>query len=160
MTLSSCQAFLDGRINVNCFVNAEYYNCEMVGENELDLALNLHKAGEISEAKRLYEEFLEHQPDNSVAIHYLGVAEFQTGNLRPAEKLILRSVKLSPEDPKARCNLGNVYRTQGRPAEAAEAYKKALSLSPDYQVIALNLGNVLIELNDFQTAASIVEAAA
>ena len=37
----------------------------------LDRALGLHQAGNLSEAKALYEQILEREPEHSEALHFL-----------------------------------------------------------------------------------------
>ena len=91
-----------------------------------------HRAGEIAEAMLVYREILEREPDNPAALHLLGVASLQTGEVEAAVGLLERAKRLMPANGDVLNNLGEAYRVLGRDDEAINAYRAALVVAPDH----------------------------
>lgn len=113
-----------------------------VGE-ALDLAMRLHRGGQMDEAEALYRRILEVEPENPDALHFLGVLTYQRGDPAEAVRLIRQALVHAPDYPDALSNLGNVLRTQGDVAEAEACYRRALALRPAHTPALLMLGAVL-----------------
>jgi predicted TPR repeat methyltransferase len=109
----------------------------------LDLAMRLHRGGQMDEAEALYRRILEVESDSPDALHFLGVLTFQRGDTAEAVRLIRRALAHAPDYPDALSNLGNVLRTQGEVAEAEACYRRALALRPAHTPALLMLGAVL-----------------
>ena len=62
----------------------------------LHKALQLHQAGQPDEAAHLYRQIIARQPNNAVALHYLGVAEAEAGRVDQAKPLMARSLEIEP----------------------------------------------------------------
>jgi len=103
-------------------------------------ALELHRAGRLAEAERLYRRVLEAAPETADAWHLLGVLAKQSGDLTAAETLIRRAIGLKDSEAAFWSNLGLVLHDRGRPDAAVTAYDKALSLQPDFADAAYNRG--------------------
>ena len=69
-------------------------------QQELDLAIQHHSSGRLAEAEGIYRHILKSEPDQPVAMHYLGVAAHQTGKNEEAIELILRALSVNRITPK------------------------------------------------------------
>jgi len=115
-------------------------------QQALDLAMQRHAAGGLSEAKALYEQILTIHPDQPDALHYLGVIAYQGGNGDVAVDLINKALSFKPNYDEAHGNLGLVLQGMGRLGDALDSYDRALALNPDFVEAHFNRGNVLQEL--------------
>lgn len=118
----------------------------------LQVAIQSHQAGRISQAEALYEQMLRLEPENPFALHYLGVIRMQQGELDQAEQLIRRSVASAPRIPDFHSNLGLCLRAEQRLEEAVAAYRRALDLNPSYAPAWSNLGLDLHKLGHLDEA--------
>ncbi|HUI20404.1 MAG TPA: tetratricopeptide repeat protein [Methylocella sp.] len=69
----------------------------------------------------------------------------EAGDLRTAESLYRRVMKLDPNDPAAGLNLGNLLLVQQRMVEAEAAYRWAVKADPGFALAWYNLANLLDE---------------
>ena len=87
----------------------------------LDTATERHRAGNLAEARRLYQEVLSAMPTHAVAAFRGGLVELQDGHPEAALVLIARAAALAPEEPRHHFGLGQTLQTLRRHAEAAAA---------------------------------------
>ena len=129
-------------------------------ERPLKQAVDCHRLGRLAEAESAYREVLRLDPNQSHALHLLGVVLTQTG--RPAEgaEFIGRSLALRPERPLAYASLGDALAQQGRFDEALVCYDRALSISPQTMGALIGRGRILLDRGCNQEALSVLEAAA
>lgn len=126
----------------------------MTFANIIQLALQHHRAGRLSEADVMYRQALGVDPNNVDALHLSGVLASQSRNFDLAVSLIRRAIKLNPRVPDFYGNLGIALHEAGKPDEAVASYQKALKLKPDYADAHYNLGNVFKDLGRLDEAAS------
>ncbi len=112
----------------------------MASTDEIQLGLQLHQSGDLSQAARIYRNILTNEPDNSDALHLLGVIEYQLGHADNAIHLIERAIALNPNLPYAYNNLGEAFRSKADFDKAIANYQKSLNLKPDYSEAFNNLG--------------------
>jgi protein O-GlcNAc transferase len=105
-------------------------------------AIQLHQKGMLEEAEAIYRRILQDQPENSDALHLLGVIAYQRKQYREAEVLIGRAIAFHKRTPEYRNSLGNLYLAQELLDKAEECFIKALKLNPRYADARNNLGNV------------------
>ena len=75
----------------------------------LDKALNSHKEGNIIEASRYYQELIDMGiNDSRIFINY-GLINRQTGKIKIAKELYLKSIKLFPKEVDAYTNLSYLF---------------------------------------------------
>jgi tetratricopeptide (TPR) repeat protein/SAM-dependent methyltransferase len=117
----------------------------------LQIAMDHHNLGRLSEAGSIYQRILQVQPDHPDALHLLGLIAYQTGHLDDAVRLIGSAVGVQPTDSMY-CNLGNALKQQGNLAAAAENYRKALELQPGGVETRCNLANTLLEQGNLDEA--------
>jgi protein O-GlcNAc transferase len=121
--------------------------------NEIsDLALSCLKSGKLQEAKQFYQEILKLQPDNSNALHFLGVVHYQLKQYDLAITYIKKAISLQPNYFDAYNNLGIVLQETGHFDEAISYYQQAIQVSPDSYLPYYNIGNLLSEKNQFEQA--------
>jgi len=88
------------------------------------------------EARALVEEVLNHDPDDPVAWHQLGILERRSGEFEAAAGAYQRALELSPDYGLAHRNLGvllDLY--MGQPEQALVHYERYLELEgPDPEV--------------------------
>lgn len=111
----------------------------------LQLAIEYHKAGHLSQAEALYQRILQVAPDHPGALHFLGLIAKQVGKYEIAVELISKALVFSPDYADAHGNLGNAFKDQGRLDEAVASYRSALAFKPDSAEVYANLGNALKE---------------
>jgi tetratricopeptide (TPR) repeat protein len=94
----------------------------------IHFAAEAHRAGNFSDAEKVYHAILEVEPDNSDALHLLGVLHVQQGRHAEGIALIERAVRLSPRGEMYR-NLGQAYLDSGDAGAAEECFHKARELA-------------------------------
>lgn len=102
-----------------------------------------HQAGNLEAARRAYEAVLGVLPDQTDALHLLGVVCDQLGDHIRAVDLITRAITLVPQHADFHGNLGTALLALQRKDEAEVAYRKAVSMDPDYAEGHYNLANLL-----------------
>jgi len=106
-------------------------------------ALNLHQAGRLSDAEKLYRQILLADPDNPDVLYSLGMLVHQAGKHDIAVELINRALQTRPDYLEALINLGNILGEQGRLDKAVACFRRALNLKPNFPMVLNNLGNAL-----------------
>ncbi len=127
--------------------------------SRLDRATNLHGAGDLKTAERLYREVLEVEPDNAQARHLLGVLALQRGRPDDAVERIRAAIEIGPAEAAWHYNLGNALQRLGRPGEAVASYREAVGLAPEWPAAWNNLGVALQHQGRFDEAADAFERA-
>lgn len=118
----------------------------------IQLALEHHRAGRLEQAKFLYQQVLQVEPEHHQALHFLGLVANQEGENDKAVQLINRAIQASPSNPGYCYNLGCVYNALNRPDDAIACYRRALAIKPDYIEAFRNLGNTLKDLGKLDEA--------
>ena len=121
-------------------------------QQAIDLGVQHHKAGRLPEAENVYQQILQSNPDQPVALHLLGVIAHQVGKNDVAVDLITKALAIKPDYAEAYNNLGRALQDLGKLDEAVASYHKALGLKPDYAKAHSNLGNALKGLGKLDEA--------
>ncbi|MBC8555760.1 MAG: tetratricopeptide repeat protein [Candidatus Brocadiales bacterium] len=122
-------------------------------------AYELHHAGMLTTAEKLYNKLLEEQPEHIDVLFLLGTLNLQRGNNDTACTHFMKTLALKPDHAMAHCNLGTALQKSGKLDKAIESYNKSISLNPDYADAHYNLGNALRELGQLKKAAESYEQA-
>ena len=115
-------------------------------------ALKLHRDGNTAEARVLFAEVLEDEPDNADAHHLLGLLDLYGGNYPSAGASIRRAMELDPTRAILHHHLGVVLEQQGELSEALACCSKALALDPDDAEAHCLKGSVLLALRQVHEA--------
>ncbi|NQU57052.1 MAG: tetratricopeptide repeat protein [Rhodospirillales bacterium] len=122
-------------------------NDEAAGvQKSLELAMAHHQAGRLPEAAAIYQQILQSDPNQPVALHLLGVIALQTGDSAGAVELITKAITIDPAFAEAYGNLGVAQRNLGNLEEAVASYQKAISCNPEHGDAHYQLGNTLKRL--------------
>jgi tetratricopeptide (TPR) repeat protein len=100
------------------------------------LAEEYKKAGDREMSIHVLTEGLKNNPGYVTARSLLGKLLFETGDLAGAQKEFEEVVKAIPDNLMAQRKLGDLYISQGRPADALTHYKTVLTLNPKDQETA------------------------
>lgn len=98
----------------------------------LEHATRHHQSGHLREAEQLYHLVLQSNPDNSAALHSLGIIVHQTGNHDTAIELINKAIANNPQIPQYHNTLGLIFEALVQYEQAVLAYNQAVSIRPDY----------------------------
>ncbi len=115
-------------------------------------AVDLHRAGDMDAAEKLYRQILTRTHDHADVLHLLGVLETQRGQATDAVAHIEQAIAIAPNAPNYHTSLGVALRALGRRADAAAAYRRAIALDPKSADAHVNLGNVLADSGDLDGA--------
>lgn len=116
---------------------------ELTTEEALAVAIDRHKAGDLTLAEKVYQRVLEIVPDNPVALHFLGVLDQQVGRFDEAVARIEKSLTLAADEPDWWSNYAIALRSCGRLEEARAACEKSILLQPEHPRAYNNLGLIL-----------------
>jgi protein O-GlcNAc transferase len=130
----------------------------------LESATEHHRAGHLSEARRLYAQFLAANPGHALGLFRSGLLELQDRQLDAALGSIQKAASAAPDNARYQFGLGQVLDALQRWDEAADAYHRALRNEPashDAQValgVALQRGGRLAQAAAAYRAALALEA--
>jgi predicted O-linked N-acetylglucosamine transferase (SPINDLY family) len=109
-------------------------------------AFDLHRAGRLSEAARLYSDILSADPRHLDALFLLGSLHFQLGDSVAALARFDQALAINPDMPDALAGRGAALSSMDRHQEALAAYDRALALRPAHVQALNNRGNALLAL--------------
>jgi tetratricopeptide (TPR) repeat protein len=125
----------------------------------LSAAIEMHQAGQLGPAAKLYQKVLAKEANNAAALHLLGVLHHQRGEHARAVELIAQAVALRPNVPAFHANLAEAYRASGQLERAVGCCRAALQLWPEYPEALCNLGVALQGMGRFAEAANPLQRA-
>ena len=128
-------------------------------QEKLAMAARHQSEGRLPQARRLYAEVLEEQPDCVEAMHLLGVLLLQVGQVEQALELVGRAATLSPGDAGVLNSLGLAYRHGEQLDEAEACYRRALALDGEDPAAHTNLGELLAQRGALEPAEAAFERA-
>jgi predicted TPR repeat methyltransferase len=120
-------------------------------QDALQLAIRMHRDGELRDADILYRRILEVAPDYADAVHFHGVMLHHRDRSDEALATIERSIALDPA-PGRYNNLGNALVERGRLEEAIDAYRQSIDLDPTSADAFNNLGSLQKAQGRFEEA--------
>jgi tetratricopeptide (TPR) repeat protein len=126
---------------------------------KLPVAFQLHQAGNLQQAQRLYQEILAEQPNCAPAWHFLGLIAHQARKYDESIHHIRRSVELMPDYVEAHRNLGIVLHDAGQYGEATRSFHRVLELQPNNAEVNDLLGLAYYSLGDSTAAISFYQRA-
>ena len=121
-------------------------------EKIINQAFKFHSEGNISEAAKYYQYFIDQGFNDQRAFSNYGIIFKDVGKLKEAEALLRKAILLDPSFAKAHSNLGTVLIDLGKLKEAEVLLRKAIELDNELAEAYSNLGTVLIELGNLKEA--------
>jgi len=125
----------------------------------LEEAVKLHSAGNIQQAKTIYQKIIQVDPNQADALHLLGVIHHQTGEPESAANLIKKAISIKLKFAAAHNNLGNVLMVLKQSEEALKHFQQAVLIEPNFFDAHNNIGNLLCGLEKFEVAISYYKTA-
>lgn len=112
----------------------------------------IHKAcrelianGDLEKAVSLLNPLLEHDPNDAIALNFIGLIHLETRNFHLAYQYLRRALQEKVNIAPIWCNFGLAAHELLRNEEAKAAYMKAVECDPNYIKAYVNLAAVLIE---------------
>jgi predicted O-linked N-acetylglucosamine transferase (SPINDLY family) len=115
-------------------------------------AIVLHNAGQLENAKIIYEEILKVTPNNFDALQLLGTLELQNKNFLKATEYLQSAIKLNNTNSNIFYNLGLSLSEQGHIKEAIEAYKVSLHINNKNYKTLHNLAKLFYDKHQYSDA--------
>lgn len=112
----------------------------------------LHRQGELGQARVVYQQVLDRQPDHHDALHFMGVIALQSKQPDLAAALIGKAIEINPEQAAAHASLGNALKDLRRFEEAVASYDMAIAIDPANAEVHFNRGNALKKLKRLDEA--------
>lgn len=128
-------------------------------KEQINMALQLHKAGNLVEAEKLYLEILNQFPNDGNVLNLLGFLKVENGSFDESITYLEKAVSIYPGFFDAWFNLGLAYRNKQEFDRAIEAYNKALSIEPANSTVCFNIANAYECKNDTFNAIEYYEKA-
>jgi tetratricopeptide (TPR) repeat protein len=110
---------------------------------EILTALEHHKAGRIAEAVEIYQQILQADPDHPEALHLMGNAAAQLGDIDFSIALISKASLLFPRNTTYLLSLGMAYRTKKLFDQAMACYSGILEIEPNSASAYFGMGITL-----------------
>ncbi|EKD71939.1 MAG: tetratricopeptide repeat family protein [uncultured bacterium] len=127
--------------------------------NILDEYKKLHSEGRLSEAKEGYLIILNNEPTNWEALHYLGILLAEQEEYEAAQEMLIKAIKLQPNDSTLKLHLANIKKSQGDLAAASDVLSQLIESHPTFAAAQNNLGTVFYLQNKWQEAINAYQAA-
>ena len=143
--------FEDFKDAISIHTNTNY---QLSKERIINQALKFHAKEDIKEAIKYYQYFINQGFENHQVFSNYGVILEDLGNLKEAEILYRKAIKIKPDFAEAHSNLGNMLRGVGKLKEAELFTRKAIKLNPKFANAYSNLGNIMSDIGNLIEAES------
>ena len=121
-------------------------------EELIKKAIKFHLQGNISEAVKFYENFINQGfQDYRVFCNY-GTILQNLGKYKDSELFIRKAIEIKPDFAYAHCNLGNLFIELGKLKQAEFFTRKAIEIQPDFVNAYYNLGLILKDIGEYKEA--------
>ncbi len=121
-------------------------------EKIINQAFKFHSQGNISEAAKYYQHFINQGFEDYRVFSNYGVILKDLQKLKEAELCQYKAIEIKPDFAEAHFNLGNILIDLGKSKEAEISLRKAIDLKPDFAKAHSNLGNILKDLGNLKDA--------
>ena len=109
-------------------------------EGLCELGIRLLETGQLSEARKAFEQAVQIKPTLASAHHNLGMCLARLGQLKDAEGAYKAALAVDPTLHAAHLDLGIALQQQGRLEDAKARFESAIELNPDDPASRANLG--------------------
>ncbi|MDC3170990.1 tetratricopeptide repeat-containing glycosyltransferase family protein [Prochlorococcus sp. AH-716-E13] len=121
-------------------------------EEIINQAFQFHLEGNISEAAKYYQYFINQGFNDCRVFSNYGLILKDLGKLKEAEASYRKAIELNPKFIEAHYNIGIILKELGKFQEAELSYRKAIELNPDFTNAYSNLGILLKDLGKLKEA--------
>ena len=121
-------------------------------KNRLSVMINLFKTRRFEELIDKGTVLIKKFPNQIIFYNITSLAYDAIGKRNEAKKILIRALKLDPNNFNVLNNLGLISANSGDNVEAEKYYQRALELNPDFTDTLINLGNLKTEQNKDEEA--------
>ena len=121
-------------------------------EKIINQAFHFHSQGNILEAAKYYEYFINQGFKDALVFSNYGVILKNYGKLQEAEVSYRKAIEIKPNYAEAHYNLGIILDKIGKLQEAEVSYRKVIEIKPNYAEAHYNLGLILNKIGKLQEA--------
>jgi predicted O-linked N-acetylglucosamine transferase (SPINDLY family) len=118
----------------------------------LNKGLTFHKAGNLEEARLIYEQLLKKDQNNFELINLLGVISLQQKKYDDAIIQISKAISINSNHQALYNNLGVAYKEMENYEDAIKNFKKAIKIKSNYAEAYNNLGIIFKKKNQYEEA--------
>ncbi len=122
-------------------------------------AVKRHKAGDLETAKRLYQDLLDRDAENAIALGNLGALYLSLNRHGTAIEYLKRALRADPNQAPVRKNLGGALVESGDHRGAVESYQRATELNSQDIESWVMLSRSLARLSELDRANAAIESA-
>jgi protein O-GlcNAc transferase len=140
-------------------VNGPLASTPVSRSSKLQEAIELHRQGQLDQAKIIYKRILDVDPTNADALHLLGVVACQKGHHQLAFDFITKAIEANPKHEVYHSNLGIALNGLKKLDDALASFDEAIAINPSYAEAYSNRGITLKELKQLHAAVSSYEKA-
>jgi len=109
----------------------------------LSLAFQHHQRGQLAEAESIYQQIIQHEPNQVDAWHLWGVAAHQAGRHQEAVEHIERALAIGGPNALFMNHLGAAYASLQRLDDAEATFRRAAEIAPNDPQVHYNLAALL-----------------
>lgn len=120
----------------------------------IEQVIEKYNSGNFIEAEQICKKIINTQPQNTDALHFLGLINCQLRNYNEAIEYIMKALSINPHFADAYNNLGTIYYNLGKLDKAFEHYQKAVELNPYFADVYNNIGVILQNIGQFHESIS------
>ena len=125
----------------------------------LSIALELHSKGNINEAKKYYEFFINKGYSNASVLNNLALIYYKKNQTNKAILLLKQSIKDFPNNIDSYSNLATILKNLDNLKEAELLARKAIKINPNFANAYANLGAILGDLGKYIEAENSIRKA-
>jgi Tfp pilus assembly protein PilF len=120
-------------------------------------AVAAQRAGDVANARRLYDSVLVLAPNDADALNNEGVLLLSQREFGRSMELLRRAAAIAPRKADIWNNIGTVYREQGKRDDAVGSFRQALLLDPQHPGAKIGLAQEYVAISAFAQAKALLE---
>ncbi len=125
---------------------------KLLAQQTFQVALSLHRSGQLEQARQHFEETLRLQPNHVQTLVLLAALHLELANPEEALGLTKRALKLDPRSIAAHVTAGQANSRLDRSTAAIASYDAALALNPLLANVHLRRGTELHKIKRYEAA--------
>ena len=129
----------------------------MSSHPQIQEGIVLQRQGNLNSAAACYKDVLNQDKNNTDALHYLGLVNYQLGDVQQADDLMSRALQFNPSCANTLSDLGMVKVEREQYQESLPLFVRALQLNPNHTDAMNNMATALKKLLRFEQTLPLYE---